>query len=150
MRRVLFVLVGLMLIAPWAGAIDPTTLPTPELQARYVKLTHELRCLKCQNEAIADSPSEVADDLRNETRELLLAGKMDDEIRDFMVARYGEFILFKPRFSVRNLWLWFGPGVLLLVGLYVAMRIIRQRSALVAQDNEPIEDDEPLEEDAGR
>lgn len=140
MSRVLFVLVGLMLIAPWASAIDPTTLPTPELQARYEKLTHELRCLKCQNEAIADSPSEVADDLRHETRDLVLQGKSEDEIKDFMVARYGEFILFKPRFSVRNLWLWFGPGVLLIVGLFVAFRIIRQRSALVADDNQPLED----------
>lgn len=145
MSRVLFVLVGLMLIAPWASAIDPTTLPTPELQARYEKLTHELRCLKCQNEAIADSPSEVADDLRHETRDLVLQGKSEDEIKDFMVARYGEFILFRPRFSARNLWLWFGPTIMLLAGAFIAVRIIRQRSKLVAQDNEPLE-----EETAGR
>jgi cytochrome c-type biogenesis protein CcmH len=144
MIRVLLVLLALMVLLPQAHAIDPTQLPTPELQQRYVKLTHELRCLKCQNEAIADSPSQVADDLRNEVREQLIAGKTDDQIRDFLVARYGEFILFKPRFSLRNMWLWLGPGVLLLVGLYVAARIIRQRAALVAQD------DQPLEEDTGR
>jgi cytochrome c-type biogenesis protein CcmH len=144
MIRVLLVLLALVVLLPQAHAIDPTQLPTPELQQRYVKLTHELRCLKCQNEAIADSPSQVADDLRNEVREQLIAGKTDDQIRDFLVARYGEFILFKPRFSLRNMWLWLGPGVLLLVGLYVAARIIRQRAALVAQD------DQPLEEDTGR
>jgi cytochrome c-type biogenesis protein CcmH len=141
MSRVLLVLLALFVVLPQAYAIDPTQLPTPELQQRYVKLTHELRCLKCQNEAIADSPSQVADDLRNEVREQLIAGKTDDQIRDFLVARYGEFILFKPRFSLRNMWLWLGPGVLLLVGLYVAARIIRQRSALVAQDNQPLEEE---------
>jgi cytochrome c-type biogenesis protein CcmH len=144
MIRALLVLLALAIVLPPAYAIDPTQLPTPELQQRYIELTHELRCLKCQNEAIADSPSQVADDLRNEVREQLIAGKTDDQIRDFLVARYGEFILFKPRFSLRNMWLWLGPGVLLLVGLYVAARIIRQRSALVAQD------DQPLEEEAGR
>jgi cytochrome c-type biogenesis protein CcmH len=119
-------------------------LPDPALQARYITLSHELRCLKCQNEAIADSPSDVAEDLRRELRELLVAGKTDDEIRDFMVARYGEFILFRPRMSARNGWLWFGPGILLIGGALIAVRIVRQRSRLVADD------DQPLEEEAGR
>ena len=140
-NRIVLCVLALVLLVPLAHAIDPTTLPSPELQQRYNKLTHELRCLKCQNEAIADSPSQVADDLRNEVKELLVAGKTDDEVRDYLVARYGEFILFKPRFSLRNMWLWLGPGVLLLVGLYVAARIIRQRSALVAQDDQPLEDE---------
>lgn len=136
-----FIVLTLGLLLPPAHAIDPTELPTPELQARYTKLTHELRCLKCQNEAIADSPSEVADDLRNEVRELLIAGKTDDEVRDFMVQRYGEFILFKPRFTPRNMWLWLGPGVLLIVGAFIALRIVKQRSALVATDDQPLEEE---------
>jgi cytochrome c-type biogenesis protein CcmH len=133
-----------------ASAIDPTTLPNPQMQARYRELTHELRCMQCLNQSIADSPVELAGELRNEVREMIVEGKSDDDIRDYMVARYGEFILFRPRFSARNLWLWFGPSVLLIVGAFVAVRIIRQRSAMVAADNEPLDEDPPLRKEAGR
>jgi cytochrome c-type biogenesis protein CcmH len=122
-------------------AVDPTEMPTPQLQQRYLALTHELRCMQCQNESIADSPVNLAADLRREVRELLIAGKSDDDVRNFMVARYGEFILFRPRFSTRNFWLWATPGVLLLIGALVAVRIVRQRSKLVEQDQEPLEED---------
>jgi cytochrome c-type biogenesis protein CcmH len=142
--RALLLSLALILLAPLAHAIDTTSLPDPVLQERYLKLTHELRCMQCQNQTLADSPVEIAAELRREVRDLLVAGKSDDEVRDFLVARYGEFILFKPRFSLRNMWLWLGPGVLLLVGAFIAVRIVRQRSALVAQD------DQPLEEEAGR
>jgi cytochrome c-type biogenesis protein CcmH len=133
-----------------ALAIDPTNIPDPVLQARYQKLTHELRCMQCLNQSIADSPVELAGELRNEVRDMVIAGKSDDEIRDFMVARYGEFILFRPRVSARNTWLWFGPGLLLVIGAFIAVRIIRQRSKLVEQDTQPIDDDPPLEKEAGR
>ncbi len=123
-----------------AYAIDPTELPDPQLQARYVALTKELRCLQCQNESIADSPAGLASDLRREVRNMLLAGKSDEEIRDFMVARYGEFILFRPRYSARNAWLWLLPLVLLLIGVVVAVRVVRQRSVLLAQDDEAVDD----------
>jgi cytochrome c-type biogenesis protein CcmH len=116
-------------------------MPTPQLQARYLGLTHELRCMQCQNEAIADSPVDLAADLRRQTRDMLLAGKSDDDVRNFMVARYGEFILFRPRMSLKNVWLWSAPGVLILVGAFVAVRIVKQRAALVTQDNEPLEED---------
>ena len=142
--RALLMCFALALFASAVPAIDPTQLSDPALQARYRELSHELRCLKCQNEAIADSPSDVAEDLRRELRELVIAGKTDDEIRDFMVARYGEFILFRPRVSPRNYWLWFGPAILLIGGALIAVRIVRQRSRLVADD------DQPLEEEAGR
>ncbi len=124
-----------------ARAVDPTQMPTPQLQARYLALTHELRCMQCQNEAIADSPVDLAADLRRQTRDMLLAGKSDDDVRNFMVARYGEFILFRPRMSLKNVWLWSAPGVLILVGAFVAVRIVKQRAALVTQDNEPLEED---------
>jgi cytochrome c-type biogenesis protein CcmH len=124
-----------------AQAVDPTQMPTPALQERYLSLTHELRCMQCQNESIADSPVDLAADLRRQVREMLLAGKSDEDVRNFMVARYGEFILFRPRMSVRNAWLWLAPGVLILVGAFVAVRIVQQRSALVTQDNEPLEED---------
>jgi cytochrome c-type biogenesis protein CcmH len=115
-------------------AIDTTTMPDPRLQERYRQLTHELRCMQCQNQSIADSPVGLAGDLRREVRELLMAGKSDQEIRDFMAARYGEFILFRPQFSWRNAWIWGAPVVLLLVGGMAVLRIIRQRAQLLKSD----------------
>jgi cytochrome c-type biogenesis protein CcmH len=142
--RALCLAILVMLLAPAARAIDTTTLSDPALQARYLKLTHELRCMQCQNVSIADSEVDLAADLRDEVRDLLLAGKSDDEIRAYFVARYGEFILFRPLVNARNMWLWAAPGVFLLVGILIAIRVVRQRAALVAQD------DQPVEEDAGR
>lgn len=124
-----------------ALAIDTTTLPDPALQARYSALTHELRCMQCQNQSIADSPVGLASDLRGEVRDMLLAGKSDEQIRDFMVARYGEFILFRPRFSPRNAWLWILPAALLALGAVVAVRVLRQRARLVVGDDTPVDED---------
>jgi cytochrome c-type biogenesis protein CcmH len=124
-----------------AYGIDPTSIADPGLEARYLALTHELRCMQCQNESIADSPVGLASDLRREVRDMLLAGKTDEEVRNYMVSRYGEFILFRPRFSLRNAWLWFAPPLLLLLGVAVAVRVVRQRAALVASDHEPVDED---------
>jgi cytochrome c-type biogenesis protein CcmH len=122
-------------------AVDPTEMPTPELQRRYLGLTHELRCMQCQNEAIADSPVSLAADLRRQVKEMLLAGRSDDDVRNYMVARYGDFILFRPRVSSRTIWLWATPGVLLLFGAAIAVRIIGKRAAMVDQDTDPVEED---------
>jgi cytochrome c-type biogenesis protein CcmH len=116
-------------------------MPTPELQKRYLGLTHELRCMQCQNEAIADSPVSLAADLRRQVADMLNAGKSDDDVRNYMVARYGNFILFRPPVSAKTIWVWATPGVLLLIGAAVAVRITKQRAALVDQDNEPVEED---------
>ena len=132
-------LCALLSAAPAAWAVDPTELSDPALQARYLALTHELRCMQCQNESLADSPVDLAADLRHQVRDQLLAGKSDDEIRAWMVARYGDFILFRPR----SLWLWLTPGVLLALGALVFWRIVRARSALVATDEAPLPADEP-------
>lgn len=143
MRRVAVhaALACLLMAAAAAYAVDPTEMPTPQLQQRYLGLTHELRCMQCQNEAISDSPVSLAADLRRQVREMLLAGKSDDDVRNYMVARYGDFILFRPRVAARTIWLWSAPGVLLLIGAAVAVRITKQRAALVAQDNEPVDED---------
>ena len=130
-----------VLLGAAAYAIDPTELPDPVLQQRYLALTHELRCVQCQDEAIADSPAGIASDLRREVRDMLLAGKSDDDVRNFMLARYGDFVLFRPRFAMKTAWLWFAPGVLLLIGAFVSWRIVRARIALVPADNEPLEED---------
>ncbi len=126
-----------------AWAVDPTELADPRLQARYLSLTHELRCMQCQNETLADSPVDLAADLRREVRELLLQGKSDDEVRAWMVSRYGDFILFRPRFSARTAWLWLAPGVALLIGAAVCWRVVRGRTALVDADSDPVGDDGP-------
>ena len=98
--------------------------------------------MQCQNESLADSPVDLAADLRREVRDLLLAGKSDEECATSMAARYGDFILFRPRYSLRNAWLWGAPGVLLLRWrIVVAWRVVRQRATLVAADHEPIEED---------
>jgi len=124
-----------------AHAVDTTEMPTPQLEQRYLALTHELRCMQCQNESLADSPVELAADLRAEVRDMLLAGKSDEEVRAFMVARYGDFILFRPRFTARTAWLWLAPGVLLLIGVLVLVRVLRQRAALVDADLTPVDED---------
>jgi cytochrome c-type biogenesis protein CcmH len=148
MRRRLTRLTGVLLAAllvvgaaATVYAVDPTQLSDPKLQARYLALTHELRCMQCQNESLADSPVVLAADLRAEVRDMLLAGKSDDEIRAFMVARYGDFILFRPRFNARTAWVWLAPGVLLLVGALVCVRVLRQRAALLTDDSDPVEED---------
>ena len=124
-----------------AWAVDTTQLPDPVLQARYETLTHELRCMQCQNESLADSPVDLAADLRRQVRDQLLAGKSDEEVRNWMASRYGDFILFRPRYSLRNAWLWGAPAALLLIGAFVSWRIIRQRTALLAADVEALEED---------
>ena len=131
----------LLFCAPTAQAVDPTQMPTPELQQRYLALTHELRCMQCQNETLADSPVGLAADLRREVRDQLLAGKSDDQIRAWMTARYGDFILFRPRYSLRNAWLWGAPFALLLIGALVCWRVVRNRTTLLPGDHEPLEED---------
>jgi cytochrome c-type biogenesis protein CcmH len=130
--RALALLCAALAFGGRAAAIDTTPpLPNPLLQQRYYELTHELRCMQCQSEALADSSVSLAADLRVQVRELLLAGQTDDQIRDHMVARYGEFILFRPRMTWRNAWLWAAPAVLMVVGLVVGWRIVRARGRLV-------------------
>jgi cytochrome c-type biogenesis protein CcmH len=135
-------------VAAPAVAIDPMEIPDPALQARYWGLTHELRCMQCQNQSIADSPVGLAGDLRREVRELIVAGKSDDEVREYMKARYGPFILFRPEFSWGNAWLWFSPLVALIAGGFAAWRIIRRRSRMLAA--EPAVDDADLDDGSGR
>lgn len=134
--RALWFLLLWVLGAPLALAVDSTPpLPDPVMQERYLALTHELRCMQCQNESLADSPVGLAADLRRDVRELIQAGQSDEQIRDHMVARYGEFILFRPRMNWRNAWLWAAPAVFMLVGLIIAVRVLRDRQRRVDIDD---------------
>ncbi len=124
-----------------AHAVDPTQMPTPELQARYLTLTHEFRCPVCQSESLANSDAEVAAEIRAQIKRMLLAGKSNREIRDYLVSRYTQFLLLKPEYSLRNAWLWLSPFILLAIAILVAVRVIRMRSALVADDDQSIDDE---------
>lgn len=98
----------------------------------FDSLTHQLRCLKCQNQTIADSPAGLASDLRRDIREQVEAGRNSDEIKQYMVERYGDFILYRPRLTFKTLFLWLGPAVMLLLGLWLAWGMTRQREAEVS------------------
>ena len=104
----------------------------PKLEARLVDISQELRCLVCQNESLASSHAELADDLRNEVRELIRAGKSDQEVKDFLVARYGDFVLYRPEVKPLTWVLWFGPFLLLVVAAIFLAVYLRQRRALAA------------------
>jgi len=125
-----------------SAAFDIESMPTPEMQQRYDGLVHELRCMQCQNQSIADSPVGLAEDLRRDVREQIIAGKTDAQIRDSMVARYGNIILFRPPFTPSTAWVWVLPFLLLLVGVLIAVRIVRHRTTLVANDDSVIESED--------
>ena len=129
--------IWLLLIAamPALGIDSGKAFDDPELQARYEKIISEVRCLKCQNQTIKDSNAFLAADLRREIRNLIDEGKTDREIAEFLVARYGEFALYRPRLTGKTLVLWIAPGVLLLGGIVVLWRVLQRRMTL------PIEDD---------
>ena len=104
----------------------------PQLEARLVDISQELRCLVCQNESLASSHAELADDLRREVRDLIRQGKTDQEVKDFLVARYGDFVLYRPEVKPLTWVLWFGPFVLLLVAAVFLGVYLRQRRQQVA------------------
>ena len=132
----LLVLTLFVLLPLASSAIDPgKAFDDPVLQARYVKLISEIRCLKCQNQTIKDSNAFLADDLKREIKRMLSEGKTDEEILEFMVLRYGEFALYRPRMSGKTLILWIAPGLLILGGVAVAVNIVRSRMKM------PIDDD---------
>ncbi|GAA0813835.1 cytochrome c maturation protein CcmH [Colwellia asteriadis] len=111
----------------YASPMDTYEFHDEVTKIRFQALTKELRCPKCQNQNLADSNSPIAADLRNEVYELLMQGKADIEIVDFMVKRYGEFVLYRPRVSQLTYVLWFGPAVLILFGAIVVTVIVRRK-----------------------
>lgn len=133
MRRVVACALYLLLLVGNASAIDVETLEDPVLRERYEIITEELRCLVCQNQTIADSNAELAIDLRNQVREMLQKGDSDDQIRDYMTARYGDFVLYKPRFGPNTWALWIAPVALLLGGFVVLLRIVRRHAKSPAE-----------------
>ena len=112
-----------------AGVALPAS-PDPVLEARVMKLSAELRCLVCQNQTIADSNAGLAVDLRNQVREMLKRGDTPEQITDYMTARYGDFVLYRPPVKGTTAVLWYGPAALLVLAVLVLLFIVRRRSKL--------------------
>ena len=119
-----------------ALAIEPgDAFEDPEMQARYEKISSEVRCLVCQNQTIKDSNAFLAADLKREIRRLMEEGKTDAEVYDFLVARYGDFVLYRPRKSGKTLVLWIAPFLFIAVGGVVALRVVRNHMTMSPDDD---------------
>lgn len=112
---------------------------TAQIEADYIKLTNELRCLVCQNQNISGSNADLAKDLRRQTYEMLTQGKSPDQVVEYMVARYGDFVLYRPRLKLNTILLWLGPFVLLGLVLVLVVRRMRQKQILKPPDAESME-----------
>jgi len=130
-----WLLIALLLLAPLAQAgVEVHQFTSPEQEARYKVLIEELRCLVCQNQNLADSNAELALDLRQKTYEMVAAGKSNEEIVDYMVQRYGDFVLYRPPVKSSTIFLWVGPFLILLMGIAILIAVIRrQRGAALDQ-----------------
>jgi cytochrome c-type biogenesis protein CcmH len=127
-----------LLLVTLARALDVNgQIEDPVLQARFESIAKDLRCLVCQNESIADSNVELASDLRRQVREMLIAGKSDDDIFNYMTDRYGEFVRFNPPLEPKTLFIWGAPFVMLLVGAGIVYRVAGQRSRMPIGDEPP-------------
>jgi cytochrome c-type biogenesis protein CcmH len=127
-------LAALLALAPLAHAGEAApAVDDPVLEKRVLKLSEELRCLVCQNQTIADSHAELAVDLKNQIREKLKAGMSETEVKQYMVQRYGDFVLYRPPVKTTTWFLWFGPFALLLIGVAALFVKLRKRAARVAQ-----------------
>ena len=132
-QLVMALLVALLVIGcghAYAGEAQPLA-KDEETEKRLIAISSELRCLVCQNESLAGSHAELANDLRREIRTLISDGKSDDEIMEFMVSRYGDFVRYRPPLKGTTLLLWFGPGLLFVVGLTALVRYLRRRDQAI-------------------
>ncbi|OGA25138.1 MAG: cytochrome C biogenesis protein [Betaproteobacteria bacterium RIFCSPLOWO2_02_FULL_67_26] len=132
MKALAALLLALMPFAAWCGEAVPTE-QDPVHEKRAVKLSEQLRCLVCQNQSIAESNAELAVDLRRQIRDQIKAGKSDNEIVDFMVQRYGDFVLYRPPLNTTTVLLWGGPLLLLVIGAVVLARNLRERRHRAAE-----------------
>jgi len=135
MRKLLGILTLVVMALPALAIDTERAFEDPELQARYEEIISEVRCLKCQNQTLKDSNAFLASDLRREIRLMIEEGLSNDDIYDFLVDRYGEFALYRPRTSGKTLILWIAPGILLLGGIFFLAGILRKRMSM------PIDED---------
>lgn len=141
-RRVFALLLSLALLAfaGIAAAIMPKEFQSQEEAQRFRALSHEIRCVMCQNQSLADSPAGIADDLRYMLLARMREGYTDEEIRDWFVARYGEFVLYRPRLNPTTWALWFGPFLLLAAGIFGLVTVVRRQRPLSSTPQSTTED----------
>lgn len=136
MKHLFLAFVLACLVVPAYAIDEGQAFDDPEMQARYERIISEVRCLVCQNQTIRDSNVFLASDLRREIRRLLGEGKSDAEISEFLVTRYGDFVLYRPPMRGKTLILWLAPFLLIGFGLVVVIRVLRGRMSM------PIDDDD--------
>jgi cytochrome c-type biogenesis protein CcmH len=144
MKKVLFITLCMFSLMVWAKDAVPLA-DDPLIERRLINISEEMRCLVCQNESLAGSRSDLANDLRREIRTLIKEGKSDDQIRNFMVERYGDFVLYRPPVKPITWILWIGPFVILMMGIAGLFIYLRRRNsrvlniALSAEENQRID-----------
>ena len=134
MRRFGVFLAAALMIAPLYAIDQEKRFDDPELQARYEQLISEVRCLQCQNQSIKDSNVSLAADLRREIARMIEEGQTDEDIAEFLVVRYGEFALYRPRTTGKTLVLWLAPFLLVLLGGFALFRVLKHRMSLPLDD----------------
>jgi len=140
----LFSAIGCLLMFTNTPAIDtPMEFNDPATELRFKDLTEELRCLVCQNQSLADSHADLAQDLRDEVYKMVIAGDTNKEIINYMVTRYGDFVLYRPPVKNTTYFLWFGPFLILLLAIIIVVRVIRPRANDLARENNE-EGNEPI------
>lgn len=135
MRSAAAICAGLLCLWLWVPAFaidDEAPLQDPAQRALYDSLVHEVRCLVCQNQTVGDSTAPLAADLRREIRRMVEEGKTEEQIKSFLLERYGDFVLYRPRVQGNTLALWAAPAILLLIGVITLFRVTRRRSRLPA------------------
>jgi len=145
LRRLAFSWALALTLAVPLGAVAGEAAPAaddPVLEARVLAIAGELRCLVCQNQTIADSHADLAQDLRRQVREMIQQGKSDREVIDYMTARYGDFVLYRPPLKATTALLWFGPALLFAGGIVGLVIVLRRRSRMSADRFDPDTDDE--------
>lgn len=139
MKNLLALAAALVALNAQAKEAEPLA-DDPVVEQRLVNIAGELRCLVCQNESLAGSQADLAKDLRREVRGLIKEGKTDAEVKDFLVSRYGDFVLYRPQVKPETWLLWAGPFILLLVGIVVLVRYLRRRNTLLVE--QPLTEEE--------
>ncbi len=134
MKGLLIVLTLLFSLSTLNAAVELKQFKNAEQEQRYKNIIDELRCLVCQNQNLADSNAGLAQDLRKQVHKMILAGDDDEAIFDYMVTRYGDFVLYRPPFKATTFLLWVGPFIIFALGLFVLIRFIRQRKKVVVTE----------------
>lgn len=137
LRTLVFCLLSLPLIAN--AAIEAYEFKNEQMEAEYNQLIKELRCLVCQNQNLSGSDAELAQDLRRQTHEMLMQGNRPEQVIQYMVDRYGDFVLYRPQFKSSTLLLWAGPFILAIIVLWFVIRNIRARHKLEAPDDQSLQ-----------